>query len=65
MGVVAGALIQVIYFGRQRSEANCQSGRARVANKNDAFDGESRVALADAKDATQQHGGVTWRFLTA
>lgn len=37
----------------------------RVANKKDAFEGESRVALLDAKDATQQHGGVTLRFLTA
>jgi hypothetical protein len=39
--------------------------RRRVADKKEAFEGESRVALSDAKDATHQHGGVTVRFLSA
>ncbi len=41
------------------------SAEQRIANKKDAFDGESRVALSDAKDATHQHGDATSRFLTA
>jgi hypothetical protein len=37
----------------------------RVANRKDAYGGESRIALSDAKDATHQHGSVTLRFLNA